>query len=147
MPAEDITIRTVAAIRIQTAWRGKAGKLALRRLVRMRALKVGVFVSASASASVSVTLSLTLEPRVQDFRVRDRNLVLMREEDGLSALWEKKHKCATRLAVAFRKYRRRMFFYAAMQAKYRVRKMEWAVEQIQVSISTVSFLSVCFPRA
>ena len=40
MVLEDITMRTIAAIRIQTNWRGKAGRLALRRLVRLRLLKV-----------------------------------------------------------------------------------------------------------
>ncbi len=38
----EIIMRNICAIRIQTAWRTKAGKLALRRLIRLRALTVGV---------------------------------------------------------------------------------------------------------
>ena len=38
-----------------------------------------------------------------------------------------------RIQVAFRAYRRRMFYYAAIQAKYRVKKMEWHEKQVEVS--------------
>ncbi len=40
----------------------------------------------------------------------------------------------TSIAKAYRTYRRRMFYYAAIQAKYRVKKMVWHEKQVEVTV-------------
>ena len=95
MVLEDITMRTIAAIRIQTNWRGKAGRLALRRLVRLRLLKVRLSCKYRPLECFLVMFAVDVHvERCQDFKIRERTLEEMAAEDRLSRLFERKHKAA-----------------------------------------------------